>query len=221
MSVQAVSWVFEYSEAKLGSRLVFLALANHAHADGTNCWASVATLAGHARLSERQARRCLRSLEQMGEIQRTGTHPSGTRVYRIPGMQDGQIDREGTNEAAKVPDLSPEPSEPVREANASLTPPSVRKRKPDKLWDLLVEELGPVQTKSERGRRNRALRELREIGVNEDDLRGRIASYRRRWPEIELTATGIAANWTVLGQPRTVLREVRGSHGSTFIEVAV
>ena len=221
MSVHVISWVLSHSEERLGNRLVLIVLADHAAKDGSDAFPSVNTIAQEARMSQRAVRYALRALAASGSIEATGTHESGTVIYRIQGVQDLQ----GVQETTDGPtDFAPEPSlEPslVREANASLTPRSVKTRKPDKLWDALVDELGPVETKSERGRRNKALKELREIGVREDELRTRIATYRRRWPEIELTATGIAANWSVLGQPRTMMREVRGSHGSTFIKVAV
>jgi hypothetical protein len=83
--------------------------------------------------------------------------------------------------------------EPAREAKC---PP---KRPRDELWDVLVEELGEPQTRTERGRRNKALLELREIEATPDELRCRIAGFRLRWPQAAVTATGIAANWTLLG----------------------
>lgn len=48
-------------------------------------------------------------------------------------------------------------------------------RAQDVLWDTLDECFGKVRTKSERGRRNAALKELREAGVTPDELR--IAFY--------------------------------------------
>lgn len=40
----------------------------------------------------------------------------------------------------------------------------------DELWDALTAAFGEVRTKSERGRRNRAIRELREAEVTPHEL---------------------------------------------------
>ena len=86
MSVQAMSWVFEHSESKLGARLVLLAVANHADKFGANAWGSVETYAAEARMSERQAQYALRALEKAGEIHETGRSERGTHVYELPLM---------------------------------------------------------------------------------------------------------------------------------------
>ena len=70
----------------------------------------------------------------------------------------------------------------------------------DVLWDAFVAELGEPESRSERGRRNAALKELREIGATPDALRARCKAHRRLWPDCALTATSIAANWTLLGR---------------------
>ena len=68
----------------------------------------------------------------------------------------------------------------------------------DELWDVLEVELGEAVTASERGRRNKALKELRDIGATPDEVRKRCKAYRRMWPDITLTAAALAANWTTL-----------------------
>ena len=68
----------------------------------------------------------------------------------------------------------------------------------DELWDVLEVELGEAVTASERGRRNKALKELRDIGATPGQVHKRCKAYRRMWPDITLTATALAANWTTL-----------------------
>lgn len=41
----------------------------------------------------------------------------------------------------------------------------------DPIWDALTEEFGPVRTKSERGRRNAAVRELREADATAEEIK--------------------------------------------------
>lgn len=86
MSIQALAWVLEHSEATKGPRCVLIAIANHADESGENCWASVATLAHEAKLSERATRYALRTLEEEEEIEQTGSTHRGTHIYRIPGV---------------------------------------------------------------------------------------------------------------------------------------
>ncbi len=93
MSVQAIGWVLDHSQAELGARLVAISVANHADKNGSNAWAAVATYADEAHLSERQTRYALRKLEASGELRCTGQHgyrsDRMTNVYEFPGMLDG------------------------------------------------------------------------------------------------------------------------------------
>ena len=43
-------------------------------------------------------------------------------------------------------------------------------REPDEIWDALDLHFGPVRTKAERGRRNVAVKQLREAGANPDEI---------------------------------------------------
>jgi hypothetical protein len=75
----------------------------------------------------------------------------------------------------------------------------------DELWDALSQALddasGLVLTRGERGRRNKALASLRQAGAEPRDILERAASYRQRWPGMDLTATALEANWATLGRP--------------------
>ena len=44
-------------------------------------------------------------------------------------------------------------------------------RPPDEVWDTLTELFGEVRTKSERGRRNRAVGELRDAKATTEEIR--------------------------------------------------
>lgn len=127
MSVHVTSWVLRHSETRLGDRLVLLALADHAHQDGSGAYASVETLAHEARLSERQTQRCLRNLENDGQITPTGIAAKGQVVYQIRmGRQNDTPDKSGnegvTNQVENVSDLSPEPTtEPTTEPERTVS----------------------------------------------------------------------------------------------------
>lgn len=121
LSVQAISWVLEHSESRLGPRHVLISIANHAKSDGTGSWPSVQTISHEARLSEREVRYALRELEKSGELQTLkGAGPHGCNLYslarmkRFPhGGQSLQGQKRtigGQNRAKKVSDFAPEPS---------------------------------------------------------------------------------------------------------------
>jgi len=75
----------------------------------------------------------------------------------------------------------------------------------DPIWDALVQGITgqrdlPYQTpRSERGRWNRAAKELREIEAEPSDVLARCRAYRRIWPNVALTPTALVSNWTQLG----------------------
>jgi hypothetical protein len=117
VSIEAMTWVLGYSEETLGRRLVLLALANYAHRDGTNAFPAVATLAQDARMSERQVQRALRGMESDGSIERAGKSASGATNWTIR-MTGGDILSGVTNRAGKVPEMSPEPSDPSVEEDS-------------------------------------------------------------------------------------------------------
>lgn len=132
MSIEVLSWTMQHSPAKLGDRLVAFTLADHAKADGTSSWPSVETIADRSLLSERQVQRCLRNLEESGEIVKTGASAKGTNIYAFPryiaATQRGDKSsplppQEGRQFAGGgVTPTSPDPSSTsVSEAKASST----------------------------------------------------------------------------------------------------
>jgi len=118
LSVQAIAWVLEESESKLAARLVLLSIANHAKADGSNAWPSLDQLALEAGVTRRHAIRCIRELEDLGELGvRRNKGPSGTNRYDLTKMSPGHIvtsDIHGTegvtSEGSPGVRMSPEPS---------------------------------------------------------------------------------------------------------------
>lgn len=112
MSVHVISWVLTNSEAKLGDRLVLIALADHASADGTDSYASVKTLAREARLSERAVQYALKSLKQDGYIVKAGEGPHGTTNYTVlmGGADFAGVQNPSSEGAGSAPEPSLEPT---------------------------------------------------------------------------------------------------------------
>jgi Helix-turn-helix domain len=77
MSVKVMSLVFDRYPRGGGERLLALALADHAHDDGTRIFPSVSTLSRKSFQSERTVQRQLRKMEQDGWLIRVSDFGSG------------------------------------------------------------------------------------------------------------------------------------------------
>lgn len=156
MSVQAISWVLDHSESRLGARCVLIAIANHAGPLGAGSWPSVKTIAKEAKLSEREVQYAKAELKRIGELEeQIGAGPKGVNLYRLPKMgansaPGAQELVEGCTDMPKVVHTgAPEPSksEPsTTEPSKSfcsfwdLYPRKVGKAKAQKLWQGMKEE---------------------------------------------------------------------------------
>ena len=56
-------------------------------------------------------------------------------------------------------------------------------------------------TGSERGRINKALKELREVGATATDIERRATAYRKKYPDAAITPTALTGNWSQLTPP--------------------
>lgn len=206
MSWEALAWAVRQDPGSSPRKFVLIMLAERHNRETGRCYPSIDLLSKDTCLSRSTVKRSLDDLEESGYIKRTrrrrtdGTlgvyeyellfepgftvHTPGSTVTPSPGFTVNPLNLEV--------DLEPNVSTDV------LTPQRP-KRKADPLWDVLVLELGEPATKSERGRRNKALAELREVGATPEQIRTRLQTYRKRWPGVDVTATALAANWTALG----------------------
>jgi hypothetical protein len=58
----------------------------------------------------------------------------------------------------------------------------------------------PVLTSSERGRINRGLKELREIGATPQELKAKWGAYKAKWAKLgNPSITALTGNWNTLG----------------------
>jgi hypothetical protein len=84
----------------------------------------------------------------------------------------------------------------------SLETANAVSRKPDEIWDALEAELGPVATRSERGKRNRVVKDLKAVDAKPEEIASRCRAYRKLWPGVALTDTALSAHWSkLLGPP--------------------
>lgn len=74
----------------------------------------------------------------------------------------------------------------------------------DLLWEALVKAChadDEEMTKSERGRYNKALKELREAGATPEEVGKRARFWRQTYPGASLTPTALATHWSALKPP--------------------
>lgn len=92
MSIQAMGWVLSDSCAEGSDRLVLLAIANHADADGGLAFPSVGMIADEARVSRATVFRAISNLVALGELDVNHGKGRGRRnTYRLKGCQPGTL----------------------------------------------------------------------------------------------------------------------------------
>lgn len=120
-----------------------------------------------------------------------------------PEANAKQAPSKQTNPGPSRPDPSTESSgEDSGAADAAPTKPRPR----DEVFEALIEVCGLDSsglTKSERGRINKAAKELRDVGATPDGIRARATVYGQRWPDVDMTPTALASNYSLLGKPAT------------------
>jgi hypothetical protein len=90
--------------------------------------------------------------------------------------------------------------ETVNDDELEVEPPPRRPRPRDPLWDAFVDGLGyGPETKPERGKWNRAIKELRDVGATYEQVRAVIDEHGRRW-EVECTPQSVTRNWSLLSR---------------------
>lgn len=137
-----MTWVLRHSDAKLGARLVLIALADYAHADGSEAYPSVDTLAANTRLSRRAVQAALRKLEEDREVVRDGKGRNGTTCYRLTmggadSARGAEYDVEGAqNTTSRGANSAPNPS-----LEPSSEPPTEERVRGDAFPDDLAESM--------------------------------------------------------------------------------
>lgn len=84
MAIGVMTWVWNHSRSRHGSRLVLLAIADCASSDGGNAWPSNAELRRKSGLGERAVQTALAELVKLGELEvRYNEGPSGCNRYQV------------------------------------------------------------------------------------------------------------------------------------------
>ena len=161
-------------------------------------------LASQVGVSREQIRTALARLTEAGYVVRRNELADGiprvvTEVYDVPKSEGPET-------------VPPKVRKPDRRETGPVSKELVGARTtrrvvnpPDGLFETMVEVCGhdPKRlTSSERGRINKALKDLREVGVTPDEIRSAAKVYRSKYPNAALTPTALSAHWSTL-QRRT------------------
>lgn len=138
MSVKVLSAFLDQSESTLGARLVGIVLSSSSWDDGIT-WLPLEDIAKRCRLSERQVYRCIRELEDLGELEKRKAQRGRRRVnvYRLRiGAAVPQYERlpftlddpfwsdDLTNRQVDADDLTSAPRRPDKSDADDLTNPA-------------------------------------------------------------------------------------------------
>jgi DNA-binding MarR family transcriptional regulator len=207
MSVHASKWAWSQDCPNAAAKLVLMAFADHANADG-ECWPTMKRVAELAGISTRMVQRHVETLEQAGLLvrQHRRSDRGEFRGYHYQlNMSAGQERPSDTNVRRTSTSVSVGHQRPVPSDTSVRSEPSLNRqrttngRKPDLLFESLVEVCGldlSELTKNERGKVNAACKQLREVGASPDDVRERARAYRRRFENAALTPTALVNNWS-------------------------
>lgn len=182
MSIGVMSWVWKDSKATGTDKFVLLAIADNAWDDGSNAWPSVGTISRKTGLSTRTVQRCIQNLHDLGEL-KTMDRPGHSNLYRV--VMGGSTKTEKPKTTPKSTSLV------VRETVKNV----------DEIWDAVMAVCGVNSTtinSQERGRHNRAVKALKESGATVDEISGRAASYKVKFPNVAMTPIALASHWSEL-----------------------
>jgi hypothetical protein len=187
MSVKVSDAVWKHSRAKRGTKLVLLAIANHAHDDATGAWPGQALLAAETGLNERSVRFCLDKLVGLGEL-----------LIEPPKPEDGHRSHNYTVlvhrpevTAASEPEDATSPPALTAASDRQVLPTERHLLTGDRKSLPTNRHLTDLQSSSE----SSSLEETAQAQpkrTNEDDTRsprrassGYVAALRRKYPELD------------------------------------
>lgn len=137
----------------------------------------------------------------------------GTTKHKERGDSGDTPRRDGVTSTAErgdirgsngVVEMSPEPSyEPSVEPLAAA-PRESKPRPKDDIFEAVANACAiPLDrlTATERGRINKAAKELRDIGTTPDEIARKAQAYRQQYPDMPLTPQALTGNWAQLTPP--------------------
>jgi DNA-binding transcriptional ArsR family regulator len=210
VSIEALNWAWKQPCPNPTSKLVLMALADHANADG-ECWPAMKRIAELCGITPRQVSTHITALEAAGYVTKGARRRRDGQLrgwdYLVHSATSGSLLPVASGSTASPPAEASFRSEPPE--NRQVEPVAAAPRQRDELWDAMLTacRINPdTIPRTARGAINRAVKELREIGATPQDVEAKAAAYRKTWPEMSLTPTALAKHWAQLTAGRTATR---------------
>ena len=207
MSIEALNWAWQQPCPNPTSKLVLMALADHANSDG-ECWPAMKRIAELTGVSSRQVSTHITDLERLGLISKGDRRRWQGQLrgwdYRInlrKSDASGSTLPVASGSTASSPAEVGFRSEPLENHQKEPAAPSSQRRAVDHLFEAVCAacEIAPKQlTRSGRGALNRAVSELREAGATPDGVKARAAAYRKAYPNVTCTPMALSKHWASL-----------------------
>jgi DNA-binding Lrp family transcriptional regulator len=168
-------------------------------------------LASECGVSRDQIRTAIERLVETGYVVRERIVVDGRPVLetRVFDVANGE-GRVSIPESVGVPDgRESRPLSKTKTSKTEVTPARRSSRERDLLFEAMVDATGQDAkrlTASERGRINKALKDLRAVDATPDQIRKAATRWATTYPGARITATAIAANWTTICPPAEIAR---------------
>lgn len=203
MSIEALNWAWAQQTPNPTSKLVLLALADHANGDG-ECWPSMKKIAVMAQVSPRQVSYHITMLANLGLVEKASRR-------RYEGQLRGWNYRLLTTSGSVLPVASGSTAYPPAEAGFRSEPSENRQVEPlaaaprerprDELFEAVCQAAGHDQerlTRSERGAINSGLKDLRQVDATPEQVHAAAAQWPKLFPNATLTVPALVKHWSRL-----------------------
>ena len=211
MSIEVMNWAWEQPVAKATNKLVLLALADHANADG-ECWPSMKRIAERSDISTRHVSRAINELIDLGLVEKAGRRRHGGQFrgwdYRVLVQRTSASGGHGRPVTSGHGRPSPadtgvrsEPSENRQEEPLAPAAQEKPAKKKDELFEAVASACGidiKQLTGTSRGQLNKATKELRDIGATPDQVGDKARAYRTQYENATLTPVALVKHWPSL-----------------------
>jgi len=200
-------WVIDHPEISDAGVRLYAVLRRYADKDSGESWPLVATLSERLGKGERQVKRLIRELEEAGAIMVRPRYEGGKQTSNLYTVLSHppvtQMSLGGVTDVTQGGVINVTQNQSQK--NQSHSGEGDRR---DTLFEAVAEAwmggYDPKQiTKSERGRINAALTELRRIGATPEAVLARGRAWRKKWPDTPASPQGIVRNWNALAPPES------------------
>ena len=205
---QVPEWVVTAPISDRAVRLYAL-LARRANSD-SQAFPSRKYLAVNMHCSSKSVDRAMEELLAVGAVTKQKQYQDSRQTVNLytlramggtPVTKGGDTGDEGEGDT-RVPQNESHKNESHRSTLADKPPESSTKKK-DNLFETIAEVCGislTGMTRSSRGQLNKAVKELREIGTTDEQVRHKAKAYKAQYPNATLTPTALIKHWSSFAQ---------------------